>query len=417
MEQTKLDHLIDSLLSATRKYGLSESRMEKYHAVCSSILKFAATKGDTVYSEVLMDEYAEMVKERYSQSGISSDYLKTQKRVIRMLNSLDSAGYVDFSIAKNRIKYKVSHETACLVTDILDENKLLGGARSEMDTVIRHFFFYADTNKVTVQAVSDSLFMEFLTVEAPTTNQSSIGRALRAVKLISAYLKSRGRTDLILDFSQLNIKTGSTKIILPYTQTEISRILNVVDRNTLLGLRDYAILLLGFDTGLRGVDIRTLCLSDIDWKKARIKVNQCKTSRPLILPLSGKAMNAIADYILVGRPDCDFQEIFLTARTPIRPMGKRYRGFSKIMAKYSRKAEVEMIPMRSFHSLRRSYATELSIAGVSLETISQLLGHKRIEEDKPYLSYNHKQAAFCSMDFGDIPLEKGFYALGLRGGE
>ena len=67
--------------------------------------------------------------------------------------------------------------------------------------------------------------------------------------------------------------------------------------------------------------------------------------------------------------------------------------------------------MRAFHSLRRSFATELSVAGVPLETISQLLGHRRIDEDKPYLSYNREQIAFCAMNFDEIPLEGGIYAF------
>jgi hypothetical protein len=61
-----------------------------------------------------------------------------------MLKSLDSTGNVDFSVAKSRKKYKVSIETAHLVTDILDYNKLEGETRYEMDIVLRHFFFISN---------------------------------------------------------------------------------------------------------------------------------------------------------------------------------------------------------------------------------------------------------------------------------
>ena len=128
----------------------------------------------------------------------------------------------------------------------------------------------------------------------PKTNQGSIGRTLRGIKYISSYLKSYGRSDLTFDFNQLKIKTGSVKMIPPYSKDEITKILEAVDRATSEGLRDYAILLLGFGTGLRGADIRTLCLSDIDWKVGKVKIRQCKTSEPLVLPLSGRVMNAIA---------------------------------------------------------------------------------------------------------------------------
>jgi site-specific recombinase XerD len=411
MEQsTKLDHLIETLLSEIRKYGISQVSMEQYQVVCNSILKFATKKEVETFSDELIVEYTKMVKRRCDEEDICPEYLRFQKRVIRMLKSLAFTGNVDFSVAKSRKKYKVSGETAYLVANILDENKLAGEARFEMDIVLRHFFFYARYHKIPIDDISDEFFMEFLTSEMPITNHGSIGRSLRGIKYISSYLKSHGRSDLKLDFNQLKIKTGSVKMIPPYSQNEITKILEAVDRTTPEGLRDYAILLLGFDTGLRGVDIRKLCLSDIDWKVGKVKIRQCKTSEPLVLPLSGRVMNAIADYILKGRHECGYKEIFLNIKKPVRPMDKRYYPFTGIITKYSMKADVELKPMRGFHSLRRSFATELSMAGVPLESISQLLGHKTIDEDKPYLSYNREQIAFCSMGFFEIPLENGLYA-------
>ena len=84
--------------------------------------------------------------------------------------------------------------------------------------------------------------------------------------------------------------------------------------------------------------------------------------------------------------------------------------FSSLCDKYFNAANVEKIPGRAFHSLRRTFATELSEAGVSLETISQMLGHKNIEEDKPYLSYNKNEVSFCAFDFTEIPICSGIYA-------
>ena len=97
-------------------------------------------------------------------------------------------------------------------------------------------------------------------------------------------------------------------------------------------------------------------------------------------------MNAIADYVLKARPECSHDEIFLTVKGPVKPLDKRHYALTNISDRYFTEAGVEKIPGRGFHSLRRSFATELSEAGVSLETISQLLGHKSIDEDKPYLS-------------------------------
>ena len=212
MEQsTRLNHLIETLLSEIRKYGILEVSMEQYQVVCNCILKFAIRKEVETFSDALMAGSIEMVKRRCDEGDICPECLRFQKRVVRMLKSLVYTGNVDFSAASSRKKYKVSSDTAHLVADILDENKLVGEARFEMDIVIRHFFFYTEYHKFPVDDISDEVFMEFLTTEMPITNQGSIGRTLRGIKYISSYLKSHGRSDLILDFNQLKIKTGSVK--------------------------------------------------------------------------------------------------------------------------------------------------------------------------------------------------------------
>lgn len=125
-------------------------------------------------------------------------------------------------------------------------------------------------------------------------------------------------------------------------------------------------------------------------------------------------MNAIADYVLKARPECSHDEIFLTVKGPVKPLDKRHYALTNISDRYFTEAGVEKILGRGFHSLRRSFATELSEAGVPLETISQLLGHKSIDEDKPYLSYNREQVAFCAIGFDEIPLTTGIYSGGYQ---
>ena len=169
-----------------------------------------------------------------------------------------------------------------------------------------------------------------------------------------------------------------------------------------------AIILLAFKTGLRGIDIRNLKFTDINWNKGEISVIQRKTKEPIKLPLNGKVMNAVADYILNARPVSGCSQIFLTMKGPTKPFSNA-SGLDSIIDKYSVISGVVKKPMRSFHSLRRSFATELSLSEVPLPIISQMLGHKNVNEDKPYLCYNRTQITFCSMNFSDVPIRNGIY--------
>ena len=181
-----------------------------------------------------------------------------------------------------------------------------------------------------------------------------MGRSLRAIKYLSMYLKSKGNTDLRFDFTQLNARNSHVRVIPPYSQSDINNAVEGIDTSTPEGLRNYAIMLLAFDTGLRSVDIRKLCLGDINWKKGLVLIRQSKTDEPLTLPLSGKVMNAIADYILKARPECTHDEVFLTVKGPVKPLDKRHYAFTTISDRYFIDASVVSCVRHQCNAHKRS---------------------------------------------------------------
>jgi integrase len=120
-------------------------------------------------------------------------------------------------------------------------------------------------------------------------------------------------------------------------------------------------------------------------------------------------MNALADYILEWRPKCDIPEVFVTVKAPYRKLSN---GFGSMIDKYCKKAGVEKVSFRGFHSIRRSFETVMVSRGVPIETASQMMGHKTITEDKPYITHNKDQISFVAMDFSDVPISAGFYYEG-----
>lgn len=417
MEQN-IKSLCDSLLQSVREYGIKDVSMGQYETVCRKIINFASEKGVGKYYHGLQDDFNASVDLNVKNNAICLEYARFQHRVMKMPASLAECGVVGFSCKKHRPrKYGASENSANIINDALGYHGLEGETRVEMSTVLRHFLkFVEEKTDQEKLCITDELLMEFFTKELPNTNKGSMGRALRAIKYLSLYLKSSGEAGLKLGFTQLNAHGSHIRIIPPYSQENICRAISPIDTDTPEGLRDYAILLLAFGTGLRGVGIRTLQLGDIGWYNRKIYLRQKKTNGPLVLPLSGKVMNAMADYILNGRPGPEIKEVFLTVKGPVKAPNKRAYGFTSLSGKYFNNASVDKIAGRGFHSIRRSFATELSGAGVPLETIPQLLGHKSTEESRPYLSYNREQAASCSMGFNEIPPRHSIYAGGGQSG-
>lgn len=71
-----------------------------------------------------------------------------------------------------------------------------------------------------------------------------------------------------------------------FTEEEASRIITSVDRNTTKGKKDYLMLLLALQYGIRISDILALKVSDIDWEMMKIEFYQKKTNKYISLPVT-----------------------------------------------------------------------------------------------------------------------------------
>ena len=72
--------------------------------------------------------------------------------------------------------------------------------------------------------------------------------------------------------------------------------LATVDRRSVVGKRDYAILLLLVTYGLRGREVAALTLDDLDWERERLKVPERKAGHSTAYPLAPIVGQAILDY-------------------------------------------------------------------------------------------------------------------------
>lgn len=400
--------LTSTLMNEVRNYGILEISLEQYRAVCNKICSFALSQGTDAYSSELMDEYLKYLDHQFQNKSVCFGYHRFQNRVVRMLKSLATNGQVDFSSRMRTFKkYPVSEDIRILIDDILTANNVSQAARRDLLAPTRHLFWYATQEGCHGACLDDIVIMKYLINEVPLTNSGSTGRTLRCVKYVTEYLKSHGIGTLKHDYTMLKLKNAHIRIIPAFSEEEICDISSSTDNSTPLGMRDYAIILLSYGTGLRGADIVNLKLSDIDWKNQKARILQTKTHSPLVVELIGSVMNALADYILSGRPECSVPEVFVTVKAPYR---KLTANFGKMVDKYCEKAKVEKIPFRAFHSFRRAFETVLVTNGVPIETVSRMMGHGTIIEDKPYITHNRKQISFVAMDFSDVPIQCGIYA-------
>lgn len=162
---------------------------------------------------------------------------------------------------------------------------------------------------------------------------------------------------------------------------EVRRVLEVVDRRTAVGRRDYAMLLLMITYGLRGHEVASLTLDDFDWKRERLCVPERKAGHSTAYPLSATVGEAIVDYLQHGRPQTTDRHLFLRVTAPHLPL----RGYSvgNRATHYLHKADIRVARPGS-HTFRHSCVQRLVDAEFSFKTIGDYVGHRSPSSTEVY---------------------------------
>lgn len=230
-------------------------------------------------------------------------------------------------------------------------------------------------------------------------SQSHLSNVVRTMNHFFTFSCEQGLLTPSFTFPAISVYKNR-KIPEYYSPEEISRILSAVDRGNSLGKRNYAMILLGARYGLRIGDIRTLKLTNVDFSTNSIHIIQQKTGKPLTLDLLPDVGWALIDYLKHGRPQVDASEIFLRHVHPYGPLGE-FDNMGYILCRYAVAAGVRKTPEKSrnsFHMLRYSLASDLIQQGVSLTTISGILGHSELSVTSQYTQLDVPQLMDCALE-------------------
>jgi len=167
---------------------------------------------------------------------------------------------------------------------------------------------------------------------------------------------------------------------------EIQQLFDHMTLSTPADLRTNAIIHIAYTMGLRPQEICRLTLDDIQFSKAEMHIKYRKAGSPVTLPIPLKTLKAIVAYLVGGRPENNYRELFLQCQRPNGPVNQP--NVSYAIKTCMRKAGLpkEATPYR----LRHTHAQHLLEAGVSVFEIKEMLGHDDIEATKRYLHIHIK---------------------------
>lgn len=149
--------------------------------------------------------------------------------------------------------------------------------------------------------------------------------------------------------------------------------------------RDYAILQVFLQTGLRVSELVALRIDDVDLINHVLRVRLGKGMAARTIELERKATQAIKNYLHI-RPKTLSEQLFLNYTN--EPISER--GVRKMVAKYLKLAGIKK--KASCHSLRHTFATAKAQQGVSAYRLKDWLGHASLETTQIYIHLGKQNA-------------------------
>lgn len=405
MEERKkaISELIDMATAEMIRLGYSPFTIKNYGRVWENLLRYATEKNISYFSEELGNQF---LRDHY---GYEHGYLEERyrkvipPRMVKVLRHFQLHGVIPYQRLNSR---KV--ESPQTYTQVLEQFKnhlrKTGMKESSVKVVYRNVvrftgYLYANgifqPDQITsrhIEGFSSTLF------EYSNRTVQSYFYATRTF-LHFLYENRYHSSDLTGTFPKC--MTRSTQF-LPFIwkPTDVEKLLAAVDRANPIGKRNYAVLLLVTQLGLRDSDIQNLKLDDIKWEKNCIEIIQVKTGKMVSLPLLDDLGMAIIDYLKYGRPKNNLPNVFLKHVPPYDQM----HDFTKVVYKYINLAgiDVDRGAAHGMHSLRHTLATRLLEKNVPLATISGILGHTDINAVNAYLSVDITNLRKCALDPDEV---------------
>lgn len=230
---------------------------------------------------------------------------------------------------------------------------------------------------LTASTVEISRFVQGMVTRKPPLANSSIARRVAAIHAFYRFARKTGLRDddPARDIDRPPQPERHPK---PLPTRQIDALLGVkpvAGRAEHLVLRDRAILLTLYASGVRRAELVGLDLDDVDLERYEMQVLG-KGNRRRKVFITPVAADAIARY-LNKRPNGKDNALFLSRRRT-RLSGRQLWAIVREAAKI---AGLEKLHP---HRLRHSFATHLLENGADLRTIQKLLGHKHIATTEIY---------------------------------
>ena len=352
--------------------GCTPITITGYRYLCNSIFKWLSDNGFDRYTEETGNRFLQCYQSEHGENQYYFDLRTTVQR----LNDILNGSWSDVHSDKGK-HFCLPDAFAEIVDRYCSWNESTGHTSGTIKNKRYAISWFLDElakqNCKSLDALSPACIAQAC---IKVTNHGLWGE----IRLLLTYLLEY--EGIKSDYSTI-VPHHSKPYVIPsvYSVEEIKRIEDAIDTSTVLGKRDYAMILLASRMGMRSGDIVNLRIADVQ-NRTDLDIIQIKTGKTLHLPLICEVKSAIDDYLSV-RPSSQTDLVFINVYAPYNPVTTS--TIRAALRKYICLAGVDCgNRKRGPHALRASLASSMVNDEVNYETVRKVLGHSSNNAIKHY---------------------------------
>lgn len=378
-----------------------------FRYACSGIIRYVREKtGADIYSKELGEEYLkDVVGYPFESFKPQSSFEGQRIRCVKRLDEYHETGKISkLSRRKETTDNSWHLGDEDIIKAFLESVQTADNSEATKNLRTHHtklFYEFLKTRNVRgVQALSPQIISEY----ALSLSGISPVYAKHLLATLRFFLKFIHESGLCSqDWSVSVPKVAVPKNLnVPalWDKSDVERLLKSIDRGSPAGKRDYAVILLVVQLGLRVHDVAELKLESLDWAAKKLDIVQHKTGTRLTHHLFGDTGWAIIDYIRYGRPNVDEPYVFLSINAPYTKITTT--GIGNILNRRMQRCGMKKQPgtTNGMHSLRHALAQRLLAQGNSLQSVADIMGHTKYSSTLEYLKSDIDGLRECALSLG-----------------
>lgn len=231
-------------------------------------------------------------------------------------------------------------------------------------------------------------------LEVKRVKYVTVSTGLRALRAFFNWAVGNG----IIEVSPMKgivISAPKTTDVATFTREQMRGLLRQPDLDTFVGLRDYTIMVVLLETGIR---VRELCdieVSDIRWADSQILIHG-KSGHDRLVPFQPKTRRVLKRYT-EARGASHVDSLYVT-----QDDGKMSRkAVQDRITKYGRMAGINDVRC-SPHTFRHTFAKMSVMNGANLFDLQKILGHQTLEMVRIYVNLFSSEVTEAHAKFSPI---------------